>query len=628
LPAASTTPLLTFAYFANGDLQYVTNRANERTQFSYDQAGRLTLTTSPLLEQTSFSYDDKDEVTTTIDANGYTTTYKYNWNGNLAKMTDALGHDTTWDWTPPLTVSNWNVRECDAGGSCAHYSVQNMSGALDEYIDKRGIDNTFKYDNLGRLQTAKWDVSNGLGGGTAVFTYGYDNANRIQSIIHSSEGATCTGGSTDYFTYDNLDDVKSSCSPQGTVSYTYDRIGRRQNMTVAGFPIVNYTQNDANELTTLSATGSTPVNAALAYWPDGQRKTLTVNNVTTSYSYDPNSERLSSISYASTQNPSLGSLTYSYDADGRIIGKTGTGGFAATNLPVAEGPATYTNANQIKTWNGTTPIVDQANNLKTDPSSTAAATYKWEARNLLDSLTKSSGTDSYTYDAGGRRTKVVSGGETTNYIYDGSSPAVVSAVSLITLPGSNEILSTGFVQLHDALGSTVGAVNQAGQLVSQYTYDPFGNFTVTGTANSGYGKMFGMGGIEFDPTGLYHAGARYHNPTLQRFLSEDPARQGASGSNLFAYAGNNPIGSSDPSGLNGESDCFGDCVPQGGGGGGGGGGPIGGLVELGELIAQLFDTGSPTPNHSALQLKHEFLKTAYTSGIQVTGGSNAYTQGL
>jgi len=162
-------------------------------------------------------------------------------------------------------------------------------------------------------------------------------------------------------------------------------IGRKKSMTVAGSPIVNYTPDDANELTGFSTTGPT-VNGALTYWPDGQRKTLTVNNVTVSYSYDPASERLSTISYRSTQNPSLGSLSYTYDADGRIIGKTGVGGFGAVNLPVAEGPVTYANTNQIKTWNGTTlsPPPDSANNLKLDPSSTSGATYQWDSRKFAN----------------------------------------------------------------------------------------------------------------------------------------------------------------------------------------------------------------------------------------------------
>jgi RHS repeat-associated protein len=31
--------------------------------------------------------------------------------------------------------------------------------------------------------------------------------------------------------------------------------------------------------------------------------------------------------------------------------------------------------------------------------------------------------------------------------------------------------------------------------------------------------MCALAGMEFDPTGVYHAGARYYNPELQRFIS-------------------------------------------------------------------------------------------------------------
>ncbi|MGH7815261.1 MAG: RHS repeat-associated core domain-containing protein [Candidatus Binataceae bacterium] len=57
---------------------------------------------------------------------------------------------------------------------------------------------------------------------------------------------------------------------------------------------------------------------------------------------------------------------------------------------------------------------------------------------------------------------------------------------------------------------------------------------VSGTAPSGYGNVYGMAGMELDPTGLHHAGARYYNPGLRRFISEDPDRGKP---NLFSYAG-------------------------------------------------------------------------------------------
>jgi hypothetical protein len=43
--------------------------------------------------------------------------------------------------------------------------------------------------------------------------------------------------------------------------------------------------------------------------------------------------------------------------------------------------------------------------------------------------------------------------------------------------------------------------------------------------------------------------ARYYNPTTGRFLSEDPMGFAGSGTNLYAYAKNNPINLKDPYGL-------------------------------------------------------------------------------
>lgn len=58
-----------------------------------------------------------------------------------------------------------------------------------------------------------------------------------------------------------------------------------------------------------------------------------------------------------------------------------------------------------------------------------------------------------------------------------------------------------------------------------------------------------MAGQQYDQgSELYCMRARYYDPELGRFLSEDPI--GISGGlNLYAYAGNDPVNVADPSGM-------------------------------------------------------------------------------
>jgi hypothetical protein len=48
--------------------------------------------------------------------------------------------------------------------------------------------------------------------------------------------------------------------------------------------------------------------------------------------------------------------------------------------------------------------------------------------------------------------------------------------------------------------------------------------------------------------------ARYYDPTIGRFISEDPARFSV-GANYYSYTKNRPLITVDPSGLSGEAKC-------------------------------------------------------------------------
>ena len=80
--------------------------------------------------------------------------------------------------------------------------------------------------------------------------------------------------------------------------------------------------------------------------------------------------------------------------------------------------------------------------------------------------------------------------------------------------------TTGLTSLIvDGLDSTLTLMDTSGAAITQYTYEPFGRTTVTGTTSSNATQFTGR---ENDGTGLYYYRARYYNPVFQRFLSEDP----------------------------------------------------------------------------------------------------------
>jgi RHS repeat-associated protein len=51
-----------------------------------------------------------------------------------------------------------------------------------------------------------------------------------------------------------------------------------------------------------------------------------------------------------------------------------------------------------------------------------------------------------------------------------------------------------------------------------------------------------------EPNGLYYMRARYYDPAVGRFISEDPLGFGGGDVNLYEYARNNPVTHIDPDG--------------------------------------------------------------------------------
>ncbi|WP_367903402.1 RHS repeat domain-containing protein [Paenibacillus sp. PL2-23] len=109
--------------------------------------------------------------------------------------------------------------------------------------------------------------------------------------------------------------------------------------------------------------------------------------------------------------------------------------------------------------------------------------------------------------------------------------------------------------MHDALGSVIGLAEKDGRVSARYHYDEFGvmlDSKKTDLNWSGPDNLFGYTGLGYDySSGLTYARARYYQPEIGRFISEDTYKGdlwNPQSQNQFTYVHNNPLIYTDPSG--------------------------------------------------------------------------------
>ena len=96
--------------------------------------------------------------------------------------------------------------------------------------------------------------------------------------------------------------------------------------------------------------------------------------------------------------------------------------------------------------------------------------------------------------------------------------------------------------LTDALGSVIATAKADQSLEVGYAFSPYGQTQKVGVENqlAGSENSSQYTGRENDNNGLYFYRARYYDPVLKRFISEDPIGL-RGGDNVFMYVEGNPI---------------------------------------------------------------------------------------
>ena len=102
----------------------------------------------------------------------------------------------------------------------------------------------------------------------------------------------------------------------------------------------------------------------------------------------------------------------------------------------------------------------------------------------------------------------------------------------------------------DNLGSTRAVTDLSGEVLEESTYLPYGENLDSSR------ETFTFTGKELDSSGLQYFGARYYDPSLGRFITLDPIKDGV---NHYVYVSNNPLKYIDPTGLI-ELRSVGECI--------------------------------------------------------------------
>lgn len=490
------------------------------TAYGYDTDGNLTSVDppAPLGDVDPITYDAVSRIRSMKDGKGNVTSYQYDHLDRITEIAHASGPTYTYEYDGdgnPISMTG------PAGATTMEYDERNL---LVSRTTPDGHTITYDHDAMGNLRSISED------GHTA--TYAYSAANLLSSITGPDGAGTHISYDRDYnrtaFRYPNgvslfstYDDAKrvtrisavdEDLNTLTSFEYTYEDpstgedTALRQSVTDHDNNTTRYSYDELNRLTralTKNAAGETIRDEQYVYDGNSNRLEMIVDGDKTVYIYNA-ANQLINID---------GLVAYAYDANGNLTGSSHGEAFRYN---------TADQTTEIRTVEGV-----PGNYQYLGPGQAERTEVSLEGVPV----------SRFTHNPLGISSESVAGAATTYYVRDDRG-------QILSQHGPAGV----HYYLTDGLGSTVGLVDENGEVDATYRYDSFGNLT----DSSGLADLtrFRYTGQYLDHTGLYKIGERYYNPDLGRWTQQDPVYDPIDSQqwNRYVYVGNDPINYVDPSG--------------------------------------------------------------------------------
>ncbi|MET9670630.1 polymorphic toxin-type HINT domain-containing protein [Streptomyces sp. NPDC006475] len=609
LPAGTTADYesTTYTYTPTGQLKAAKDPAGNVWSYGYDQRGRKTSATDPDTGSSSFGYDALDRLTSTTDARGKKYSTKY----------DVIGRPVaTWDGEPgtgiKLTATTYDtLAKGQVYGTYRYAGGVVQSSTLNTQLDEMyqptvtqvtlagseatELKGTYEfgtqYNQDGTVQSVRMPAAGGLPSET--LTYSYDSLQRPKTMTSSLGGSYV--GEAAYAPTSQLQQLVlgeiETDGRQAWLTYSYEQGSDRltnSRVDVEGVTAVtydaDYTYDPSGNVTSIADTPTGGPSDVQCFTHDWQQRLKAAWSTSNSSDGAAGSGKQNAACTSGATGSTIGGPapywhTFDYDTAGNRTSQVLHG--------VSSGPdvtRTYTYGNDASGNGGPhtlTKVVQNTPASGSNPAVTRQDTFTYDKAGNTQQRILNGNTQALAWNSEG---KLATAGADTSYVYDAGGGRLLRKEKdkqTLYLPGMELSLNTAtravegtryytFADQTVALRTSKGVKFLAGDHhgsmstaidartgeVTRRRMDPFGVERGAGAAPWVDDKGFLNKPVDTS-TGLTHIGAREYEAENGRFITADPILDLTSSQQIngYAYANNNPVTQSDPTGLCAEPGC-------------------------------------------------------------------------